>query len=94
MAKKTTTTTTVTKTKAPAIAADTDGATPVKQTKPRNSSVPPKAKTSAVAPAPTATTTEVTDEMVAEHAYHMWKNGEPGDHVHHWTSAERKLRGK
>ena len=91
MAKKITTTTT-TKSKAPAVAADTDAAMPVKETKPRNSSVPPKAKT--VAAAPTATTTEVTDDMVAEHAYHMWKNGAPGDQFDHWTAAERALRGK
>lgn len=88
MAKKTTPATT--KTKAPAIAPDAEAETPLKQTKARGSSVPKKPKTDA----PTATTTEVTDEMVAEHAYHLWKNGSPGNHHDHWTAAERALRGK
>ena len=81
MAKKTTATTAVATKKAPAIAVDADVQTPVKETKARNSVVPPAAKTKAPA-------------AVAEHAYHLWINGTPGDHVEHWTTAERALRGK
>ncbi|MCA1481621.1 DUF2934 domain-containing protein [Bradyrhizobium sp. NBAIM08] len=62
----------------------------MKETKPRATAVPKTTKASK----PTATTTEVTDEMVAEHAYHLWQSGHPGDHVEHWTTAERNLRGK
>lgn len=92
MAKKTTTSaakTTKSKATEPLVAPDVAAAEPVKETKPRATAVP-KTK----APKPSATTTEVTDEMIAEHAYHLWKNGHPGDHVEHWTEAERKLRGK
>jgi hypothetical protein len=73
--------------------------------KPRATAVPraAKAKTngSAVAATPAEATSiaanpaaiEITDAMVAEHAYHLWLNGEPGDHHSHWLAAERKLRG-
>lgn len=86
MAKKTTSTS-----KKPAVEPDADAATPTKQTKARNSTVPPKSRTSAT---PSATTTDVTDDMIAEHAYHLWKNGTPGNELEHWTAAERALRNR
>ena len=80
--------------KSPAVAADVQAEAPVKETKARNSTVPPKAKTASKSAHFDATTTEVTDAMIAEHAYHMWKSGEPGDQDSHWHAAVKKLRGE
>ena len=57
----------------------------LKSTKPRATPVVP----SAAASLPSI----VSDQMIAERAYHKWRNGEPGDPHHHWTTAERELRG-
>lgn len=64
---------------------------PVKETKSRASAVPP---TKTKAPKPTATTTDVTSDMIAEKAYHLWLAGHPGGEHDHWIAAERQLRGK
>lgn len=87
-------------------AVDAAPATPAKKVvKPRATAVPRAAKAkangAAVAATPvdltsivgTSEAIEITDAMVAEHAYHLWLNGEPGDHHSHWLAAERKLRG-
>ena len=62
-------------------------AAPTTTVKPRATSVPRAAKQVAASVAPS-----VTDEMIAERAYHMWRNGADGDHVGHWMAAERELR--
>lgn len=92
MAKKTTAA--APKNKSKAVAPDAAATSkPVRETKPRASAVPPSTK-AAKAPKPSATTTDVTNDMIAERAYHLWKAGTPGDELHHWTRAERELRGK
>lgn len=64
-------------------------AAPAKTSKPRATSVPRAAKAAVVA---AASEVVVTTDMIAERAYHMWRNGEPGDDVGHWLAAERELR--
>ena len=90
MANKTTATSKTTKSRAiePDIAAKAE---PVKETKARASAVPP---TKNKAPKPTATTSDVTSDMIAEKAYHLWLAGHPGGEHDHWIAAERALRGK
>ena len=70
-----------------AVPASTDAAavaTPMETTKPRAATT-----TTAVMPDPPA----VTDQMIADRAYFLWQNGEPGDHHAHWVRSERELRG-
>jgi hypothetical protein len=66
-------------------------AKPVKETKARASAVPP---TKAKSAKPTATTTDITSDMIAEKAYHLWLAGHPGGEHDHWIAAERELRGQ
>src|SRR5438045_2110825 len=85
----------------PAVETDAAPQTPVKATAARNTTVPPKAKSAktngvengAVSAAGGATT-HVSDAMIAERAYHLWKAGSPGSEHDHWVAAERELRGK
>ena len=35
---------------------------------------------------------EPTREAIAEHAYLLWENGEPGGETEHWLRAEAELR--
>lgn len=62
----------------------------VKTTPARNTNVPPKAKAGAKASA----VIEITREMIAERAYHLWRTGAPGGELDHWCAAERELNGK
>lgn len=68
-------------------------AAPKKSVKPRATSVPRAAKSTGQAAVVAAVAeTMITDEMIAERAYHLWRNGQPGDHYEHWMAAERELR--
>ena len=91
MAKKTTAVTKKT-TKSRTVQPDASKGKPVKETKPRASAVPPTTK--AKASKPSATTSDVTNDMIAEKAYHLWLAGHPGGEHDHWVAAERALRGK
>ncbi len=63
----------------------------VKSTPARNTTVPPKAT---VSTKDNGRAAEVTREMVAERAYHLWLSGAPGGEFDHWCAAERELNGK
>lgn len=65
----------------------------VKTVKPRNTTVPPKASAKPAA-RKTTQSLEVTHEMIAERAYHLWLSGATGGEFDHWCAAERELRGK
>jgi hypothetical protein len=91
MAKKTTAAAVRKTTRSRAVEPDAaSAAKPVKQTKTRASAVPPS---KARAGKPTATTTDVTNDMIAEKAYHLWLAGHPGSEHDHWIMAERELHG-
>lgn len=62
----------------------------VRSTPARKTTVPPKTRSTKSA----ARSVEVTREMIAERAYHLWQSGAPGGEFEHWCAAERELNGK
>lgn len=62
----------------------------MKSTPARKTTVPPKTRSTKSAAKPV----EVTREMIAERAYHLWQSGAPGGEFDHWCAAERELNGK
>lgn len=68
------------------------GEATIKSTPARNTTVPPKARSSAKAA--NGSTAAVTREMIAERAYHIWLSGAPGGEMDHWCAAERELNSR
>jgi Protein of unknown function (DUF2934) len=76
---------------------DVAAAPAVKTSRVRQSSVPPKSTRGSAKSASTTGLSEpaqVTREMIAERAYHLWRSGAPGGEFDHWCAAERELRAR
>ena len=64
-----------------------------KEKKPETTATAPKKTTARRTTTKKAATMEITDEMIAERAYHISQSGEGGTDEENWHRAEAELRG-